>query len=539
MERFDAILAQGDSAEMILWSPLEWSLASLPQMRTLAAGVRALRRAPLAVAPLTVEGLIAAALIVNRNFPASGVSAPAAAVFPLDVYFDLKQALTHAHAWPWFIVAMALSVTLRTLALTLTLCLAGGDRASFGRTLVRVGRLAALAALVLLPAAIFLFVGVGARYAPFIWVGAILGAVPAFLLVRTVTRWDGPGRAARAVPRASGFLAYVYLLAAVATAMTLSSRYGVWPPALLLALSAPMHALFLVGWREHSRAGTRPGGTAWAWVITVAVVAIVFGSAGIDRFVRDGGPPAPPVAGTLALLGGINSTTSTGALSALDPRRLGFSPARTRVLSYRRGGSYGEAATHGNLDVVAPVVSSQLGRLQRPIDLVGHSQAALILDRLLKMHLDAPDRAVLLSAPPPYPPSVTVPPSGQTGAGAVAADIARPLSRVFELFGANGFNLDAAAAPFHLKRVVVGGAPIPRVAVWALGDSVWLEGDWRRPGEINVVAITDHVGMTNDPRALSTARTFFENKRVRPEGASWRGFAVNVLRYAFEPWKPR
>jgi hypothetical protein len=465
------------------------------------------------------------------------VSAPAVAVFPLDVYFDLKEALTHATAWPWFIGAIALSVMIRSLTLTSTLWLAGGTRAGFVPTLVRIGRLAALSVVLLLPAAIFLFVGTGVRYAPFIWVGAILGVVPAFLLVRRITRWGGR-TGARAIPRASGLLAYAYLLAGVATAMTLSSRYGLWAPATLLLLSAPLHALFLLGWREHSREGTVPGGNAWAAVITAAVVVLVFGSAGIDRFVRDGGPPAPAVAGSFALLGGINSTSSTGALSALDPRRLGFPRRRTTVLSYRRGGTYGEAATHGSLGAVARVVAAQLGRLHRPIDLVGHSQAALILDRILKMRLQAPDKAVLLAAPPPYPPSVTVPASGQTGPGAVAADIARPLSRVFELFGADGFNIDAAAAPFHLKRVVVGGAPIPRVAVWALGDSVWLENDWRRPGETNIIAITDHVGITNDPRALATARTFFESRRVQQEGTSWRGFAVNVLRYAFEPWRP-
>jgi hypothetical protein len=109
---------------------------------------------------------------------------------------------------------------------------------------------------------------------------------------------------------------------------------------------------------------------------------------------------------------------------------------------------------------------------------------------------------------------------------------------VFELFGADGFNLDADAAPFHLRRVEVSDSPTPRVAVWALGDSVWLEGDWRRPGENNVVAITDHVGVTNDPRAISTMAEFFANRPIPNDDSTWRGLAVDVLRYAFEPWKP-
>jgi hypothetical protein len=519
------------------WIPLEGSLATLLEMRTLRAGARALRKTPLAAAPLVLEGIVAGFLVLVGAFPAKGLSAPAVAVFPLDIYFDLKQSLAHATAWPWFIAGMALSLTIRPLVLTLTLRLAG-TRATLAETWMRAARLGLTAALLLLPAAVFLFVGVGVRYAPFVWVGAILGAIPGFLLIRWSSSWhanEAPG--AKPALSGSGFLSYVYVLAAIATAMSLSRRFGVWPPAVLLSLSGPIHVLFLLGWRELSRerTTTRP---VWAVVATLAAVAVVFGSAGIDRFVRDGGSPAPPLAGSLALLGGVNSTSSTGALSALDPRRLGFSPSQTTVLSYRRAPRYGEEATHGSLDAVAPVVAALIAKLQRPVDVVGHSQAALIVDRILKRHLVAPDRAVLFASPPPYPPTLTVPTAGHTGPGSVAADIARPLSRVFELFGANGFNIDAPAAPFHLKRVQVSGAATPRLAVWALGDSVWLQDDWRRRGETNIVAITDHVGVTNNPRALNAASDFFHDQRVGGDGSSWRGFAVNLLRYAFEPWRP-
>jgi hypothetical protein len=508
-------------------------------MKTLPAGLRALRRAPLAMAPLALEGLVAGGLIILGVFPASGVSVGAAGVFPLDIYFDLKQSLAHASAWRWFILAMVVSVIVRSFTVAATLWLAEGGEGLLARWF-GVCRLAIVAVLALLPAAVFLFVGVGVRYAPFVWAGAVMGVVPATLLVRGVTsRESGMTQLiTRAIPRGSGFLAYAYVLAVIAMVMTLSARIGAWPPAVLLALSAPVHAVFLLGWREHARAGTVPSGTAWAGIITIAALLIVFGSAGLDRFVREGGPPAAPVAGTLAILGGINSTSTTGALSDLDPRRLGFPRRRTTVLSYTRERSYGEAATHGNLDAIARVVAHQIGKLRHPVYLLGHSQAALILDRILKMHLDAPTKAVLLAAPPPYPPSLTVPRSGSQGRGAVVADIARPLSRVFELFGAAGFNLDAPAAPFHLRQVVVKRAATPRAALWALGDSVWLQGDWRRPGETNAVATTDHVGITDNPKALAIARDFFAGRSTQERGPSWGGFAVNALRYAFEPWRP-
>jgi hypothetical protein len=490
--------------------------------------------------PLALEGAVAAGLIAAGAFPATGVSAPAAAVFPFDIYFDLKESLAHATGWAWFLGALVLSVAIRSMALATTLWLADSPRPSLAMMWRRTGLLAAIAVPALLPAAVFLFVGVAVRYAPFVWVGAILGVVPAWLLLESALR-GGTNirtRLRQRIPTVSGFFAYSYVLGALAGAMTVLARHGVWPPAVLLLASGPLHVTFFLGWREHARAGAVPGGPPWAALATAAVVVVIFGSAGLDRFVRDGGTPAPYLRGTLVLLGGINSTSTTGALSDLDPRRLGFPHSRTRVLSYRRGRTYGEAATHGNLVAVARVVAAQLRTTPTPSDLLGHSQAALILDRILKLHLPAPNQAALLAAPPPYPPAVTVPQNGGGGPGKVAADIARPLSRVFELFGANGFNIDAPAAPFQLERVVVANAPIPRLAVWALGDSVWLDGDWRRPGETNVVAVTDHVGITNDPRALTTAARFFAGKPVSSDASSWRGAAVDVLSYAFEPWRP-
>jgi hypothetical protein len=483
------------SAGTLRWSPLERSLASLLEMRTLIAGLAALRRTPLAVAPMAIEAIVAAALMLVGAFPQSGVTAPAVAVFPLDIYFDLKQSLAHATAWTWFLAVLIASVLIRSFALTSTLWLGTEDRSAPFALWKRAALLAALAVPCLLPAALFLFVGVAVRYAPFVWVGAIIGVLPALLLLRRVTARETSvaGRARIRVPTISGYFSYAYALAALATAMTFLSRIGVWAPAAFLVVSAPVHAAFLLGWREQSRANKVPGGPPWATLATVAVIVLIFGSAVLDRFVRDGGPAAPTVAGSLVLLGGINSTSTTGALSDLDPRRLGFPPSRTSVLSYRPGGNYGENATHGNLTAIARVVAGQLHALPRPIDLVGHSQAALILDRILKMHLAAPDKAVLLAASPPYPPTLRVPQAG----GSMA-----------------------------------------RVAVWALGDSVWLQGDWRRRGETDLVAVTDHVGVTNDPRALSAAARFFGGRTVSDEGSSWRGVAVNVVRYAFEPWRP-
>jgi hypothetical protein len=120
----------------------------------------------------------------------------------------------------------------------------------------------------------------------------------------------------------------------------------------------------------------------------------------------------------------------------------------------------------------------------------------------------------------------------------VGGDIARAFSRALDLAGLTPFDVDAPASPTNLEQVVIADPPLPRLAVWALADSVWLEGDWRRPGETNIVALTDHVGATNNGRTAEAAREFLAGRRVADDSASWQGLMVSVLRYAFSPWRP-
>jgi hypothetical protein len=111
------------------------------------------------------------------------------------------------------------------------------------------------------------------------------------------------------------------------------------------------------------------------------------------------------------------------------------------------------------------------------------------------------------------------------------------LSTLLQALGGTGFDLAAPFSPAQLEPVVVGRTDVPRLAIWALADSVWLDDDWRRPGEVNVVAITDHVGVTRNGRALEAARDFLAGRPVQPDSGSWRAVLVPVVRYAFEPWR--
>jgi hypothetical protein len=121
----------------------------------------------------------------------------------------------------------------------------------------------------------------------------------------------------------------------------------------------------------------------------------------------------------------------------------------------------------------------------------------------------------------------------------VGGDVSRGLAWLLRGLGALSFDVDAPASPVRLDPVVVIDSRVPRLSVWALGDSVWLDRDWRRPGEVNMVALTDHVGVTNNRRSFQSVRTFFSGRALADDETSWRGAAVALLRYAFEPWRPQ
>lgn len=511
-------------------------------MRTLAAGTRALRRNPIAMLPLTLEGVIAGILIIAGVFPATAESAVAGAVFPLDLYFDLKQNLAFSHSWPMFVATLLFSALARGGVLASTLWLAEERRGAIAFPWGQALKVGALGIALLAPSAIFMYLGVVLRYAFFVWIGALTGLAAAVALVRRALAIDAGIGTPRGsgVPEAPAFLAYGYLLCAVGAAMASLGRISPVLAALLIMCLGPLHALFLMGWREHLRAETYPGGGSIAFAATTVSVLLFAGAVTYDRAIRDPSPAGTADAsGTLLLLGGADSTSETGALTELDPRDVGFDRDAARILSYAATGDpYEGQDTRADLDEVAERIARQIDDSAGPRLLLGHSQAALILDRIIGDGLSAPDRSVVLAPPPPVPPSLRIPPPGRDGRGRVGGDVARGVARLLDLVSLAPFDVDAPASPTNLRPMVVIDKQVTRVAIWALGDSLWLDSDWRRPGEVNLVALTDHVGITNNTRALRATRAFLAGRRVEGDEVSWRGFLAAVVRYAFEPWRP-
>jgi hypothetical protein len=509
-------------------------------VRTILAGLRAVRRAPVAAIPLVAEGAVGAVLIAAGTLPAAATAAPATAAFPLDVYFDVKQSIAFGKSWLWVGAAMALSLPLRSLVLAATFWLQDGRSGSFLLSWARALKLVAVAAVLLFPTAGLFFVGVATRYAPFVFLAGLLGVVTAGALARRAVRIDaGAGEPrGKGVPEFSNFLAYGYVVILVGVLMSAGDGQRLWA-VVAVAAAGPLHALILLGWREHVRAETHPGGGTIALIATAIVAVALFLLVAYDRVVRN----PPPVAdvsssASLVVLGGVDSTSRSGALARFDPRDIGMRQGNTTQLSYRDSPDYAAEDTKRDLDEIARTIGRQIGDASEPRFLLGHSQAGLILDRVLRADLPAPDRAVVFANPPPYPPGIEIPAPGKSGPGAPGGDFARAFSKVLDIVGLSPVDVDAQASPTNLDRVVVTQSPTRRLSVWAITDSVWLDGDWRRPGEVNVVALTDHTGITNNATAVGSAKRFFAGGTVSDDESSWRGAAVQVLRFAFEPWRP-
>ena len=96
------------------------------------------------------------------------------------------------------------------------------------------------------------------------------------------------------------------------------------------------------------------------------------------------------------------------------------------------------------------------------------------------------------------------------------------VAAALDAVGIDSYDVDSAGFPTNLEPVVLIESEVRRLSVWALGDSVWLDRDWRRPGETNVVAVTDHVGIVNNGRAIEATKGFFVGGTPEGDEASWR-----------------
>ena len=496
---------------------------------------------PLAALPLTVEGLLFAVLLLLDVLPASGVVAPAAAAWPFDLYFDLKQSVAFASSWPNFGITVVALVLVRSALLGLTAAFADGPNASVVRAFRSALLLGLGGVVLLLPVAALYFIAVAIRYAPFALIAGGLGLVIGWRLCRRGVGLDtGVVAGGGPVPEFSSFLLYAIGLMGLGAALTSLSDRSTVLAALLVACAGPLHAMVWLGWHRRATDGVTSSEGRLVASLAFFLFLSFFLASGIDRNLREYDVVPADYEGSLLLLGGVDSTSKTGALADLDPGALGYQRAQTELLSYAQDGDrYVASDTRGNLDRISIRVAELIAESRdEPVVLLGHSQASLILDRILDGGQAAPDAAAVISPSPSRPPSVDLPPPGQDGEGRVGGDLARSFAELLDLANLTTYDVDAPASPTNVERVEVADGDTPRLSLWALGDSILLETDWRRDGEVNLVVFSDHVGATRNPRALESARLFLQGEDVAADDTSWRSILVNVFRYAFEPWRP-
>ncbi|MGH2697653.1 MAG: hypothetical protein ACRDJL_00460, partial [Actinomycetota bacterium] len=284
-------------------------------MQTLKAGTRAVLERPIAALPLTIEGLIFAGLMLLGFLPAAGGVAPAAAIFPFELYFDLKRAIAFSSSWPTFGITVAALVVFRSAVLAVMASLADGRRAS-PATLRNALMLGMSGAVFLFPAATLYFIAVAIRYAPFAWGAAALGLVAAWRLCRRGVALDtGAGAPGAPVPEFSSFFLYGSALMGLGAAIAMLAGRSVALAALLLACTGPLHATVWLGWRRRAREGATASEGRAVTTLACLLVAGFFVASTIDRNLREYDVVPADYEGTLLLLGGADSTSRRGALA--------------------------------------------------------------------------------------------------------------------------------------------------------------------------------------------------------------------------------
>ena len=180
----------------------------------------------------------------------------------------------------------------------------------------------------------------------------------------------------------ASFLAYVCAIAVSAAAISVIGARSTLLAGILMISFGPVHALVFLGWRENARAEVYPSSGFLAAAATVVIVGMVGIGTFYDRVVRS---PAPvgrtQRAGSIAILGGVDSSSETGALAELDTRSLGYPDERVHALSYTARDRYSADDTHADPDEVAEAVRAHF-RAQTDAETAAAYEQAMPPDHL-------------------------------------------------------------------------------------------------------------------------------------------------------------
>ncbi|MDG4765500.1 hypothetical protein O7632_15545 [Solwaraspora sp. WMMD406] len=452
--------------------------------------------------PLIVTTGTVTVLAVTGVLPRWPGLAHLVAMPPIDLYTDLRLLLTRAPSVPWFAAGLVGAVAVRVGVLALML----------GGLTWRRLRLAATIYLAVLPvlllAAEVTYIAAAVLYSRLFWPG--VGVLALVAAIVAPMPWQGSTRLRSAWRRSwrTGLrvwvtIPYVVLLVGVGV---LAERY----PALTVA-TVPVSGLLTA---TAIRLLSRPA-PAYPRLRLVAATAAFLVATMVFIATRTVRPtdPAPPRAGSILLMSGINSASGRGTIFGTRTDVLGYTCAQTFYFSYagtgdgqpqgratcpiRTGAPYQRSDTQRPFAEQVETFADQVRDLPRPLVVASHSHAVWVAWAALTT--DATDRVDTLILIGPFPDSPAhYLPAGRNGPGRVGSDLLRLLVPISDWVDFH-FEPDAPAAR-ELLAPANGGAAVlrtslpPRVrslAVTSATDLPLMPDGWRLPVTRNACPIRE------------------------------------------------
>ena len=428
-------------------------------------------RAPLAVVALVVVALGTFGALPRWPGLPDLVAAP-----PLDFMTDLRVLLALAPGWVTFGIGLPAAVALRVVLLAWML--GGPDRARLLFAL----RFYLVAAVPALVAAGLLYVASATLFAALFWAGALVTLI--VLLPLAALPWMGrPGlwAAIRSVLRGPGRLSPLLGYLGALTLLSVVSDH-VPPPVILVLVpvSAALSWLTMSALASSGAPGSHPTTATVARLAGTALGLAALGGLAVLALLTLTAPgpaaaaaPAHPRAGSLLLVGGVDSRSGGGPLTLLDPHALGFKCAQVHYFSYvgpgggapqgqarcpiRTGAPYTATDTLRPAAMTVSAFEAQVRALPQPVTVVAHSLGGWISwDAVSAGRAPGVTGVVLVGAYPAKDVGYPATGSGPGTAGRGLLDLTAWLSRKagFSVFDpAAPASADWLADPARLRQV--------------------------------------------------------------------------------------
>ncbi|MGZ4618352.1 MAG: hypothetical protein ACXV3F_06430, partial [Frankiaceae bacterium] len=511
-------------------------------------------------APLVVVTLFVVAVGALDVLPRWPGLPDLVALPPLDLMTDIRVLLALAPGWVVFGIGLPAALAVRVVLLSWLLGGPDRDRLLFAL------RFYLLAAVPAFAAAGLLYVASVTLFAALFWAGALITLI--VLLPLAALPWmrrPSLRAAARNVLGAPKQLApLLRYLGAIALLSVVSAAV---PPSLVLALvpvSAALSWLTMSALASAARqrrlrfsaAAARVTGTVLglATLGGIAVLALLTATAPGPE---PAAAPAHPQAGSLLLVGGVDTRSGGGPLTLLDPAALGFTCPQVYYFSYAgpgAGAAQGQArcpirtgAPYSGRDTLQPAATevaafeAQVRALPRPVTVVAHSLGGWIAwEAVSAGRAPGVTRVVLVGT---YPGKEVGYPTRGSGAGAGGRGLLALTAWLSSKTGFSSFDPDAPAAvdwladPARLGRVFARPLPagVRALGVFSMFDEPLLpDGPTLPHGEQACAVPEPHPALPYTAQFRDVVRRFLDGT-PQPGCSWWSGAVGPPLRHLTVP----